>query len=547
MASGSATRPDPGLPVPAPGSAPALAPSRRYRWYVLFLLFLCYLFNQIDRNILSIVAEDVKRDLGLTDARIGFLYGTAFAVFYAVFGVPFGRLADAWVRRKLIAIGLFFWSLMTAATGTASSFTALALYRVGVGVGEASLSPSAYSMLFDVFPKRLRATALALYTSGGFLGAGASFALGGLIVDGWNRAYPDRAAAPFGLAAWQVAFFAVGLPGLAMAFWVWTLREPPKGGSDVAGGPVPAAAQPEPLWELGSVIPPLTLFALWRAGGGRLGLASNLGIAALLAVVAMAVSGVSGDAAQWIAVAVGLYCAISWAQILRLRDRTTFDSILGSRSFVYAALGFGTQSFVTYGLAFWTAPFLLRAHGASPTRVGALMGIGAMLGGWLGVTTGGLVADRWKARRSTGRIDVGVAAIVLTVPAYYGMVRAASLEVGFVFFLLTVATTSLWLGPGAATANELVPARMRSTASAIYLLLLTFFGIALGPFSVGKVSDALASAGRSPGDALGTAMLLSTATLVVSAVLLLRVRRLIGPAEERLLAAETQAPGPARA
>src|SRR5207344_828462 len=114
-------------------------------------LFVCYLFNQVDRNILSMVADDIKHDLGLTDARIGFLYGTAFSVFYVVFGVPFGRLADAWVRRKLISIGLFAWSLMTAASGTARNFGTLAACRVGVGIGEASLSPAAYSMLFDVF------------------------------------------------------------------------------------------------------------------------------------------------------------------------------------------------------------------------------------------------------------------------------------------------------------------------------------------------------------------------------------------------------------
>jgi len=124
----------------------------------LFLLLVCYLFNQIDRNILSIVAEDVKADLGLTDARIGFLYGTAFAVFYAVFGVPFGRLADSWIRKNVIAIGLFFWSLLTALTGTARSFGSLASYRVGVGIGEASLSPAAYSMIFDLFLRRMRAT-----------------------------------------------------------------------------------------------------------------------------------------------------------------------------------------------------------------------------------------------------------------------------------------------------------------------------------------------------------------------------------------------------
>src|SRR5688572_13912606 len=106
-------------PVEAPAQA---RHSTAYSWYALSILVLCFLFNYIDRNILSILAEDVKTDLGLSDSTIGFLYGTAFAVFYAVFGIAFGRLADAWIRKNLIAIGLFFWSLMTALTGTAGSF-----------------------------------------------------------------------------------------------------------------------------------------------------------------------------------------------------------------------------------------------------------------------------------------------------------------------------------------------------------------------------------------------------------------------------------------
>ena len=98
----------------------------RYAKYVLFVLVIVYVFNFIDRQILSILAEDIKADLGISDAEIGFLYGTAFAVFYAVFGIPMGKLADVWVRKRLIAIGLAFWSLMTALSGTARNFGTLA-------------------------------------------------------------------------------------------------------------------------------------------------------------------------------------------------------------------------------------------------------------------------------------------------------------------------------------------------------------------------------------------------------------------------------------
>lgn len=123
----------------------------RYAKYVLFVLVLVYVFNFIDRQILSILAEEIKADIGISDAQIGFLYGTAFAVFYAVFGIPLGRLADVWVRKSLISLGLSFWSVMTALSGTARDFGSLAVFRFGVGVGEASATPAAFSMLSDYF------------------------------------------------------------------------------------------------------------------------------------------------------------------------------------------------------------------------------------------------------------------------------------------------------------------------------------------------------------------------------------------------------------
>jgi MFS family permease len=134
----------------------------RYAKYVLAVLVVVYIFNFIDRQILSILAEEIKADLGISDADIGFLYGTAFAVFYAVFGIPLGRLADVWTRKSLISIGLGFWSLMTALSGTARSFVALAGYRFGVGIGEPSATPAAFSMLSDYFPPNRRATVLAI-------------------------------------------------------------------------------------------------------------------------------------------------------------------------------------------------------------------------------------------------------------------------------------------------------------------------------------------------------------------------------------------------
>ena len=180
-----------------------------YAHYVLFVLIIVYVFNFIDRQILSILSEDIKRDLGVTDAQMGFLYGTVFAVFYAVFGIPLARFADVWVRRSLISIGLMFWSAMTALSGFAKSFPMLAALRIGVGIGEASASPAAYSMLSDYYSPKLRATVIAIYSSGVYIGSGIGLFLGGFIMETWNSSF-TAGDAPMGLKGWQAAFLGVG-------------------------------------------------------------------------------------------------------------------------------------------------------------------------------------------------------------------------------------------------------------------------------------------------------------------------------------------------
>ncbi|MDH3643407.1 MAG: MFS transporter, partial [Gammaproteobacteria bacterium] len=327
----------------------------RYAKYVLVVLIVVYVFNFIDRQILSILAEEIKADLGISDADIGFLYGTAFAVFYAVFGIPLGRLADTWVRKNLISVGLGFWSLMTALSGTARSFAGLAVFRFGVGVGEASATPAAFSMLSDYFPPRLRATVLAIYSSGVYIGAGIGLFLGGVIVDSWNGAFPDPAAAPFGLKAWQAAFFAVGVPGLVMAAWVWRLKEPRRGMSE---GLV-AEMHPHPFREAGrslfSVLPPFTLFSLLLNGGIRAA-AINLLAAGMVAALAYCANYLTHTPNQWIALGIGAYSAISWVHGLKLSDPATFAMMFGSRTFNLISIGFPCIAFVTYGMGFWSAP-----------------------------------------------------------------------------------------------------------------------------------------------------------------------------------------------
>ena len=155
-------------------------PSTRYAWYVVVILMVLYIFAFIDRQILSMMIGDLKEGLNLEkDWHAGFLMGPAFAIFYTLFGIPLGRLADTRNRRLIIAMGLGLWSLLTAGCGLAKNFWQMALMRVGVGVGEASLSPSAYSMIADYFPKDKLGGAIAFYGMGIYLGSGLAYVVGG--------------------------------------------------------------------------------------------------------------------------------------------------------------------------------------------------------------------------------------------------------------------------------------------------------------------------------------------------------------------------------
>ena len=197
-------------------------------WYIVGVLALAYTFSFIDRSILGLMVGPVRADLNISDTQFSLLHGLAFALFYTLLGIPIARLADATNRRNLIAAGIALWSLMTAACGLARSFGQLFLARVGVGIGEAALSPAAYSMIADIFPKKKLGRALGIYSSGVYLGTGLAFALGGVLVasiaDGPPRSLPLIGE----VAPWQLTFLIVGLPGLLVALLMFTFAEPPR-------------------------------------------------------------------------------------------------------------------------------------------------------------------------------------------------------------------------------------------------------------------------------------------------------------------------------
>jgi MFS family permease len=207
--------------------------SLTYAWYVVGVLTFVYVFSFIDRQILNLLVRPIRRDLGISDTQMSLLMGLSFAVFYTFFGIPLGRLADSKSRRTIIAIGFAFWSLFTAGCGLARNFTQMLLLRMGVGVGEAALSPSAFSIISDYFPPKRRATAISVYSMGIYIGSGLAFIIGGTVAGFASQQEIWQLPLIGDTRPWQVVFFIVGLPGVFLSLLMYTVREPARRGMRV--------------------------------------------------------------------------------------------------------------------------------------------------------------------------------------------------------------------------------------------------------------------------------------------------------------------------
>jgi len=212
-----------------PGSAPA----SRYRYVVVWLLVIVYTLNFLDRQLVSVLTEPIRKELKLSDTEMGMLGGLYFAAFYTFFGIPVGWLADRTKRIWIMSGACALWSAFTMGCGMASNFVTLAVMRMGVGIGEAGGSPPSYSLISDYFPPKERGTGLAIYSLGVPLGSMLGAALGGGI------------AAHYG---WRMAFIAVGAPGVVMALvMLLVIREPKRGGLDAFAEGAEVHAPPPPL------------------------------------------------------------------------------------------------------------------------------------------------------------------------------------------------------------------------------------------------------------------------------------------------------------
>ncbi|MFO0334422.1 MAG: spinster family MFS transporter [Pseudomonadota bacterium] len=223
-------------PLAAPGGLAATAareaPSQG--WYLVFVMTVCYTLSFIDRQILSLLVGPIKADLGISDTQVGLLGGLAFSLFYTLMALPLGRIVDRSNRRNLVVAGVAFWSAMTAACALARGYGELFLARMGVGLGEAVLNPAAASMIADSFPREKLSSALSVYSMGIYIGAGSALLVGGAVIQAVATTPTVVLPLVGEIASWRATFLIVGLPGLLVALWVWTLREPSRRGAIVA-------------------------------------------------------------------------------------------------------------------------------------------------------------------------------------------------------------------------------------------------------------------------------------------------------------------------
>jgi sugar phosphate permease len=200
--------------------------THRRAWIAVILCMIAYIFSFIDRQIMALLIGPIQADLGISDTQFGLLHGFAFSIFYATMGIPIAALSDRKSRPVIIAVGVAFWSLATAACGFARAFLQLFLARVCVGAGEAALSPATYSLISDLFPKEKLGRAVAVYSLGSFMGTGIAFLLGGWVIGAVSAGGPQYWLG-LRLAAWQMTFIIVGAPGLLLALvMLATIRDP---------------------------------------------------------------------------------------------------------------------------------------------------------------------------------------------------------------------------------------------------------------------------------------------------------------------------------
>jgi MFS family permease len=492
-----------------------------YCFFVLLILLVANVLNFADRAILSVLADPIKRDLHLSNAQIGFLFGTNFVVINSILGIAMGRVIDLWRRNRLVGIGVAVWSAMTALSGLAGNYLQLAAARFGIGIGEATIGPAAYSMLSDIFPPNRRALVFAIYLCAPFIGTALSLALGGWLVQNWSS-HCD-AVGLCAVKGWQAAFFAFGLPGIIVAVLAALIGDPAEGSAAAQR----AAVKPltEGLRELAVLIPPFMVFRLWTLGGVA-AVRANLAAAAIIILAAAGLLWLTGDLLQWGAVAVAVYALFSWSQAQVYLDADLHRLTVASWAFRAMTLAGGVLATLSAAVAFWSVSLATRTLGITPAEAGASLALAISGGSMGGTLLGGYAADRWRRVNRAAPLFLAMLALLGSAPllGVMLMVRGkwayACALAGFMAFI------QMWASGMAALVQDMVLPAMRGRAAATYNIAVTLIAMSVGPYFVGRIADVTGSI------ATGMATLYLTAPVTI-VVLVLAVRWLPRTLDER--------------
>ncbi len=503
-----------------------------FGWYALVLMSSAQMMSLLDRQILSILANDIREDLQIGDAELGLLYGTVFALFYALFSLPLGRLVDGWIRTRLLGICLAGWSFFAGLSAFAQSFALLAISRLGVGIGEGATQPAANSILFDALPKGRRGLAMAGLGVGLALGLGLSMAMGGIVAEWWDGRIAAGGSS-YGFSGWQFAFLIAALPGFPLAWLIYRMREPERGAMDgIRSKPDPAPFKAS-ADVLGAVTPGTNWYYLWRRDAGQRQWTINLAGLAIILVGGysmvqltqgfsprppLQLLGLSLDphVLQWCVVGFGAFVVLNLFQSFRLTDPPTFHAVLNPSLLLLMLVG-GLQTAINYGVMGFTPSLLIREYGLSISQVGLQFGLLSAFLATVGALVAGPLAD-WLGAKMGGRGMVWLVFLSLGISPFFGIWTYSAENIGdfYVRYIVYSLILTLWLPPIYALILGLVLPRMRGIIFSTYMIIMTLLGQGLGPYVVGIVSD------RNGGD-LGDAIISINAVCPVIAVLLVIV------------------------
>jgi MFS family permease len=453
-------------------------PPENYAWYVVIILMIVYIFSFIDRQILSLLVGPIKADLGISDSQMSYLMGFSFALFYTIFGIPLGRLADSKSRRGIVAAGLVVWSIMSAGCGLAKNYWQLLAFRVGVGVGEASLSPSAYSMITDYFRPQRMALAISVYGAGIYIGSGMAFLLGAVVVQFATERGPMDIAILGTVRPWQLVFFLIGLPGVLFGLALFTVREPLRRGLGKAG----ASHQAVPVSEVKTYV-----VQNWKTF-----LCHNVGFAMLSFIG---------------------YGAAAWIPEFYIRTHAWERGDTG-KLYGMAVIIFGTAGIIYGGqLAGWLTEGNYKGSRGRWTPAIAIVAAMAIiwpltLTGWVNIPNSNLligcfagslalffVFDRFlcvlldKTSTTDAKMRAGFYAAIANLPLGLAFPLVSDSTLSYAILCFSAFTIAMPFGVAPAAIQEMMPNRMRGQASAIYLFVVNLIGLGLGPSATAWCND----------------------------------------------------------